>query len=727
MRYTGPYRSFFATLLCCLITQICVAQTARLCVDLKEEGEELMAFVSLQGDVGIISAQFTVNWDPNLLSFLDVNSEHPTWDVVPEELTFNTNSVDEGNLRVVWTTADLVNGDFYEFGDTVFSIRFNRLGSDEASVLISNDPLGIEIGGNNGALKVETKDGLSNGALIRGTLFVTENGQCDFDSSQTVLNQWQVAAISKDGRIYRTFTDEMGEYYFILPAGSFSLETVFPNRSWTQCQILEIENIDSSNQNINIGVVATRTCSDLEVGISGFHLESCQQNKYAVNYRNWGTSFADSAYIEISIDTLLNIISVSRPYLSIDNQSIRIDLGQVGVNEQGSIELILESDCNLLEGQIHCMEAEIFPNKQCEIQNEEWSGASLEVTGRCEGDSVIFTVRNIGTANMVSPSPFIITEDIVSFLKGNVQLNSLSSKDFPYEANGKTYRMEVEQVPFHPGNSIPRAHVEGCGPEPYTYGIVNQFEQNDRDPHLSKICLRTRTQYLPAELTANPIGVSDERYIESSTELEYSIGFQNTGSTIIGDIEVIDTLSEFLDPKTIRLTGSSHLLKMAFLSDRVIKFSFPDINLSPFESEEENSRGFLQFRVKQIDENENGTMIHNRALLRFDRDGLTTTEQLTHTVSDNFFQTLGFYPLEEETFFVKAFPNPFHEQTRILVTAERDDIYTIELFDVLGNKLLEDKFSFEYVLNNPGWAQGLYLAKITNSDNDQLVGKLYIR
>ena len=399
----------------------------------------------------------------------------------------------------------------------------------------------------------------------------------------------------------------------------------------------------------------------------------------------------------------------------------------VDVNESGTIGLLIALDCSLPEGKTVCAQAEIFPNQQCETFSDMWSGASLEVEGNCEGDSVVFTIRNIGSADMIAPRRLIITEDIVSFLVDDVLLNAQELKRVPLIATGKTYGAEVEQVPFHPGNSIPRAFVEGCGEEPFSYGIVNQFENNDRDPHLSESCLTIRSSYLPAELTASPIGISEEKYIESTTELEYSIGFQNSGETTIADIEVIDTLSEYLDIKSVRLTASSHFLKMSFLSDRVIKFSFPAINLLPHSNSPENSRGYLTFKVQQVPDSPSGTVITNRAMLRFNRVGLTLTEEIFHTISDNFFQTLSYSAIRAPSFKVMAFPNPFTEKTRIIIDGAEKDHYTISLFNQMGQKILEDKFSQEYILVNKNWPEGIYYARIMNSRDQFVTGKFYIR
>ena len=684
-------------------------------------------YVDMDSDQNLVSAQFSVGWDPSVLSFIRIDRKHPAWTNAPEDLLFATDSSTNGVISTAWLANDIVNGRDFLNPDTLFSLRYSRLTAAAAEVNIINEPTEVELSGPSGALQFSTKDGYSNGSLVQGYLFQAVEGICLFDSTQRTLDQWQVVALNEDGRIQRTVTAEDGSFYFVLPEGNYQLMPVLPNRLWLPCESVLMIQVDSQDLQVDLGVSALKNCSDLHVDIAGFHIEACKANKYFVSYRNWGTHQEDSVYIDIEVDPFYTLQTVSIPFESLDPFNIRIPIQAVGSNESGSFELVVTAACDIPLGQTHCMTAEIFPNANCEEENEQWSGASLDVEGGCEDDSVVFTITNIGFGDMLEPAEFIITEDIVSFFKDNIQLTKAQSMRIPLLATGKTYRMEVEQVPFHPGSSIPRAHVEGCGPQPYSFGIVNQFEKNDRDPFRTETCLTNRGSFLPAELTAAPIGISEEHYIESTTELAYTIGFQNTGSGMIREIVVIDTLSEFLDINSVRLASTSHLMKMSFLSNRVIKFAFPNINLPSQSNSEVDSRGFVKFKVKQKEGNENGTVITNRAMLRFDKEGITNTDQVFHVVADDFFQTLGFRSVEHDAFDVIAFPNPYRESTRIRINGSLHENYLIEIYDVMGRKILEDRFENEYILMSHHWPQGLYVARISNSRNQQSIGKLYVR
>ena len=60
------------------------------------------------------------------------------------------------------------------------------------------------------------------------------------------------------------------------------------------------------------------------------------------------------------------------------------------------------------------------------------------------------------------------------------------------------------------------------------------------------------------------------------------------------------------------------------------------------------------------------------------------------------------------------------------MTSEVNDLYRIELIDLLGRIILTGEFENEFTLENQGWPEGMYMARIVNSDNKQLTGKLYI-
>src|SRR5690606_35646115 len=151
--------------------------------------------------------------------------------------------------------------------------------------------------------------------------------------------------------------------------------------------------------------------------------------------------------------------SATAPLLSQDGNQYTFGIGDVAPGQCSSFIVQVQVSCDALVGQTLCAEAKIFPNAPCFPPSPNWSGASLQVKGACEGGEVQFRVENVGAGDMLQPRPCIVIEDGVMLLTapGSIRLNSGEAFTYSFPANGATYRIEVEQEPFHPGRSMPIA------------------------------------------------------------------------------------------------------------------------------------------------------------------------------------------------------------------------------------------------------------------------------
>ncbi len=104
----------------------------------------------------IISMQYSINWDPNVLTFVNTNSYNLS------NLTnsnFGTSQVNSGNLTLSWLDPSFMGVTLVD-GQTIFNIRFspNPLGLP-TPVEISNTPLQIEVANSNGIIEYVLTDG----------------------------------------------------------------------------------------------------------------------------------------------------------------------------------------------------------------------------------------------------------------------------------------------------------------------------------------------------------------------------------------------------------------------------------------------------------------------------------------------------------------------------------------------------------------------------------------
>lgn len=225
----------------------------------------------------------------------------------------------------------------------------------------------------------------------------------------------------------------------------------------------------------------------------------------------------------------------------------------------------------------------------------------------------------------------------------------------------------------------------------YTDSIVSSFDPNDK--HVDKI-------------TISPLQVQQSEW------LYYKIRFQNTGTYFAANVSIIDSLSNFLDPATIQVTGYSHNYEMLLTQHGILRFDFRDIML-PWEAyNEPESHGFISFRIKVRNNLLVNDQIHNNAYIYFDfnspilTNSAITTVDLTSGESE---------PVSKFGFTV--FPNPANEQ--INIASSSDQIHFVEVVDITGRiiKSVNGFSSNKITVNVKDIDSGIYLVKVNRNDS----------
>lgn len=144
----------------------------------------------------------------------------------------------------------------------------------------------------------------------------------------------------------------------------------------------------------------------------------------------------------------------------------------------------------------------------------------------------------------------------------------------------------------------------------------------------------------------------------SATNLEYAIGFENTGNDTAYDIYILDTLAATLDASSVKVVSASafmRLSKIKFGTRTILKFDFPHIML-PDSSHHDVCNGLVIFTVKTKPGLSDGTQIHNQAGIYFDTNPVVMTNASTNTVNCPPDKTAT--PVVTSAHKVFVFPNP---------------------------------------------------------------------
>lgn len=576
-------------------------------------------------------------------------------------------------------------------------------------------------------------NGISFSNELSGVVYNDPNFNCERDTLENGLQNWLVTA-TKGDNVFYSLSDSMGNYSFLLDTGIYQIETVPISFYWNVC----INNFEVDFQGFNqlsnedIGAQTFIDCPLMNVSIGAPFIRRCFPNTYYVNYCNLGTQLAEDASIEVTLDSFMTFLGSSFPLeMQVDNV-LTFDLGDVEVGECGAftVDVLLgdpDNNCEELPlGFTNCIEARIFPDTLCNII-PLFSGASVDVGAVCTGDSIRFTITNVGTAAMSTASEYIVIEDDVILMIGTVDLGINETEVVSVPTNGSTFRMEVAQEINHPGSSMPSTSVENCGASgtDFSIGFINQFSPDDADNFIDIDCQQNIGSYDPNDKIGYPLGYTDEHFINRGQALDYQIRFQNTGTDTAFNVVIRDTLTELLDLATVRPGISSHDYIYDITPEGIITFRFENIQLPDSTVNLEGSNGFVRFKVEQVADLDYGSVINNSAAIYFDFNAPIITNTTVHTVQQPLLTTAIVDPVENQPWNVSVFPNPFESQVFFRVEGLKTEQSTFQLYNINGQLIHSSEFAGqEYQVNASALTSGMYFFRILSNDTLVATGKI---
>ena len=568
--------------------------------------------------------------------------------------------------------------------------------------------------------------------IIYGNVFSDFTPNCSQDSTEAGIPGWIVSAT---GTITRyTLTDSLGNYEFQLDTGIYAIEVEVPSSYWDPCQASYAVQLNGSFDTIalDIPVQPEVDCPLLSVNISTPFLRRCFENVYSVEYCNNGTALATNATIAVDFDPFLQVdtSSIPVPYTHTGNQ-FTFDVGNLDLFDCGRFKVRTLLDCDsTVTGQTHCVEAHIFPDTICQPIDPGWDGSSIEVDGACEGDTAVFLITNVGQGDMDGPQRYVIIEDHLIMTSGDFNLLSHEDTTITFVPTGGTLRLEAEQSEGHPGLNDPSVTVEGCG-EPFNTGHVIELPQNDGNPFIDIDCQESIGSYDPNDKRAFPKGLGEEHFIFPNTDIEYLIRFQNTGTDTAFRVVIRDTLSPWLDIRSVRQGVGSHPYTFEIYGENILKFTFDNILLPDSTTNEEASHGFVKFSVSQKPDNPNGTYLYNRAGIYFDYNEPVVTNWAWHLVGDHFLhQFITHVDSTAGAANIRYYPNPFTDYITFEWTHTEEvsaKPVRLHLMNLQGQILRQTSFRGKsFQLRRDNLAPGLYIFRIEQQGRVLGIGKIII-
>lgn len=691
-------------------------------------GNQIRIDFEVENFNSIIGLEHIVFYDASALQFDGVGDF-----AIPsiDESHFDSGSA--GNILLQWL--DMVsNGISLADGSVLYSLYFTVLNNSMSTISIGNFP--VQINSSNGVyfdLVSEPIIVFGNGNFLTGTVYYDQNLNCVNDGEPGFNTQ--TVTVTDGTNIWNVATEESGAYSILLTDGVYEVSfNAYNSDVWSTCQdSYTVDLSGGATEVLDIGVQALLDCALMEVDVVMPLLRRCFLNAVYVSYCNYGSITAEAAYVDIELDpNMILLLSPNTPQPSSNNGNTYIyDLGDVAFGECGTfrIDVYLDVECNeTILGETHCVTGTIFPNQPCEV-NPLWSGASLDVTGSCDGEYVNFVIENIGLNDMNQVSSFIVIEDQVmgQAIPEDFLLGAGESVTVTKPANGTTYRVTVNQVPYHPSNSSPSVAVEGCGVDAngeISLGMVTMFNLGDGDGFEDIECMENIGSYDPNDKRAMVQGFGDQNFIYANEQMEYVVRFQNTGTDTAFNIVIKDELSPNFDITSLRPGASSHAYTYSIEDERTMVFTFENIMLPDSTIDLAGSNGFISYKVDQLLDNPDGTVLENTADIYFDFNAPITTNTTYHEIGSDFVMTSTFYDEEMDVQnSISIYPNP----STALITFELDQNYEdqfLEIYDITGQLVMTKAFDEEKImLTKSEMGTGMYFYAVTSKGKQLTTGK----
>lgn len=536
-----------------------------------------------------------------------------------------------------------------------------------------------------------------------------------------------------------SMTDSLGNFELRLDDGNYLISAIPLSSYWQSCAPQPAILTGTDTVNVSLGLQPIINCSNLNVNLSSPTLVYCYDETYKVNYCNLGTQAEPNAYVEVELDPFLTVNATSIPYTQNGN-IYTFQIGNVNVNECGSFTIDFTVDCSANLGQIHCSEANIFPNQICLPSGTNWNGATITAEAICESnDSVRFILKNIGGSDMTQSRQYFVIEDQILQIAKPFNLDAGEDTTWVIKANlGSMYFLQAEQEITHPlGNNMPTAVSYDCYNTSVNPQLINQYGLGDAFSFQDIDCQQNVYSYDPNDKQGFPTGYNvDYHYITKNDDIEYMIRFQNTGTFTAFNVVVEDEIDiDVLDLTSVKVQGSSHPYRLSVVDGNVLKFSFNNIMLPDSTTNEPESHGFIRFKIAQKTNNPIGTVINNTAAIYFDFNTPVITNTTFHTVGENFITIVSstFSPnkVNELDTKVNVFPNPFSNQTTFEITSKEQDYKNLVLIitDLTGKviKTIKSGEINRIYLERDDLASGIYFYQLFSEgqllDNGKIIAQ----
>ena len=626
------------------------------------DGTTMIVDLKVENFNDILSTQLAIAYSTSHLALDQITGNS---DLNIQGFNFNV----QGSGYVVFVWSNPVTPQVLADGTTLIQMRFNILNSSPSTILVDDQFNTEVIDGSISEVCFSTVPIIvsDNRPVVLGSVLHDTNADCIADTEDIPLSNWKVR-LTSTANTYYAFTNTSGNYVIPVEIGVYNVEVLTINDLWTPCTSSSTVNAITENQNYEVPFVITpdQEAPALVVSVNTDQITGCSNNEYYVTFKNEGTAPSTGTKVEIIFDQGLSYIESNFGPTITNGQLITANIGTLEPGEGGHYRITMFADCDATSNQSICAHAEIIADNSPSIPTD-WNGAIMRTEAQCEGDSVVYTITNIGILDAVSPLGFIVVEDDVMFQNNDVSLDPAQDFQFKVADNGGAHRIIVDQETGYPYGKKTTAFIPSCNDDNGSFEYISMFSNEDESPLADIECEGAQSVFQSNRKTAYPQGYRANHQIEANHDIEYTINFQNTTNDTVFQIVIEDDLDPSLNIESIIHGSSSHPYLLSIDENRTLKLEIYGLAMPNAITDANNSSGFVSYTIAQNTDLPAGTIIGSDAEITFNGTEVLTTNEFTHQIGENFIEMVLYDEiilLDDE--FVTA-PNPSSQLMKIEV------------------------------------------------------------
>ena len=465
---------------------------------------------------------------------------------------------------------------------------------------------------------------------VQVTVLLDNNGDCLPDAGDTPVEAVQIQLAGSSQMTIRPSSADGLAFFNYLESGPFALQLPqFPTGYWAACQdkITLTPGLLPDTLFATFVLKPLGQCPELTVQLNlpSMFRGCLVSSEVQLSTKNTGADLAEGVQTAVVVPDVLDILSLSHQPIAQSGDTLWFDLGDLFPFEMAKIKMTVQTKCDtFLIGHALCWEAFSDLANPCAVTPIAFS--EIKLSAACTGDSVWFTLKNIGDAPTITPHAYRIIRNDKELSTGSFSLNNHQSMLVGLPADGATYRMEATK--FNNG-ALTATAIENCGG--FTPGFITAYWLDKGPPEYDVDCRQVIGSFDPNQKTAIPTGAGPDYLLGANQALDYTIDFQNTGTDTAFRVLLRDVLSPNLELISFEPGFASHPYSWEIRSN-TLEVLFSPIALPDSNVNEPGSQGFFSFRIHQLPDLPPGTTIENTAAIIFDFNPPIGTNTVRHTI-----------------------------------------------------------------------------------------------